>query len=132
MGMVKKVFNAVTTTNTIESGGGLSSLLVPRKMNALGSVLTLGGMAMFGTGKEVYKARNQMKTGTVKYLGGPARMTHSFTSGAVQSMNKVARGDYAAFSDMAEEAMTNTGVYGAIENYGVTPQFISAVYGMRR
>ena len=132
MAMVKKVFNALTEPNTIDKGGGLSSLLVPRKVNALGTALALGGMTIFSTGKEVYKARNQMKTGTVKYLGGPARMTKSFTSGAVQGMNRMAKGDYMAFSDMAEEAMTNTGIYGNLENYGVTPQFVSAVYGMRR
>lgn len=126
---LKGLGKAFTTPNTIENGG-LSALLVPRKVNAAGAGLIVGGSFFFNAGKEGVKGRNKAALGPVSYSGGPARMTQSFVSGSVQAMHDVSGGNYAAFSDMAGGVMAGSTVGGKIENYGATPELISALYNM--
>ena len=130
MAMKQMMLNALTTPNTIENYGGWSSLLVPRKVNPLGAGVILGGMTAVNVAKEGLKLYNVATTGKVHYQGGPARMTSNFTSGAVEAMNRVSQGDYQAFSEMASAVMTPNSLGGKIETYGVTPKFVSAIYGM--
>ena len=139
MAMAKKALNtlgkvdkALTSENNIANGGGLSSLIVPRKINAKGAALLIGGMAVFTTGKEGFKAHNANKMGKISYMDGPARMTKSYTSGVVPAMMKASNGNYAAFSDMAEEVVSgHDNVFGSIlDDYGANPAMISALYGM--
>lgn len=126
---LKGLGKALTTPNTIENGG-LSALLVPRKVNAAGAALIVGGGYFFNAGREGIKGRNKAALGSVTYVGGPARMTQSFVSGGVQAMHDASGGNYAAFSDMAEEVMAGATVRGKIESYGATPELISALYNM--
>lgn len=129
MSMTRKVVNAMTTPNTIQDGGGLSSLLVPVKASPLGAGVILGGMILGGGLNQGIQHKNRSKMGKITYGGGPARMTGSFTSGAVPAMHRASGGNYEVFSDMVSSVM-NDG--SEIENYGVTPQFVSALYGMGR
>ena len=126
---IGKVGKALTTENTVELGG-LSAYLVPRRLNAAGVTLALGGMAGVSIGKEGIKSRNINKMGDITYSSGLARMTNSFTTGAPEAMYRVSGGNYNVFSDLAEEVVTDQSIGGKLENYGVTPQFVSALYNM--
>lgn len=126
---IKSVGKALTTENKIADGGGLSSLLVPRKVNGAGMALIVGGGLTIGLADSGIKSRNQALLGKVSYGDGMARMTGSFTSGAVPAMKRASGGNYEAFSDMAK-GVVSSGGYGAIEDYGATPELISALYNM--
>ena len=140
MAMVKKVLNtlgkvgkSLTTENTIAKGGGLSSVLIPRKVNAKGAAVLIGGAALIGTANEGLKARNVNKMGKITYANGPARMTKSYTSGAVPAIMQASQGNYEIFSDMAEEVVNgHLNIAGSIlDDYGATPAMIASLYGMR-
>lgn len=126
---IGKVGKALTTENTVEYGG-LSAYLVPRRLNNKGIALALGGMTAVSLGKEGIKSRNINKMGDITYSKGLARMTNSFSTGVPETMHRISGGNYEIFSDMAEEVVTNQSIGGRLENYGVTPQFISALYNM--
>ena len=68
-GMTKKILKEAvetfTSPNTIANGGGLSSLLIPRRINAKGAAVLIGGAAVLTTGKEGLKARNVNKMGKI-------------------------------------------------------------------
>lgn len=125
-----KVLDTFTAPNNIKNGGGLSSYLVPRKINAVGGLTIAGAIGAASIVKEGIQGHNRAKLGKVRYGDGPARMTNSFTSGVVPAMMKASRGNYDTFSDMAEEVITNDSIGGKIENYGATPALISALYNM--
>jgi hypothetical protein len=125
-----KVGKALTQENNIADGGGLSSLLIPRQVNGAGAAVIVGGGMALSMGNEGFKSRNKASLGRVSYGGGPARMTSSFTSGGVEAMHRVAGGNSAVFADLAEESLNNGSLGGAIENYGATPELISALYNM--
>ena len=139
MAMAKKVLNtlgkvgkALTTENNIANGGGWSSILIPRKANGKGvAVLAVGGTVL-GMGNEGLKARNTNKMGRISYMDGPARMTKSYTSGAIPAMMQASNGNYAAFSDMAEEVVSgHSNVFGSVlDDYGANPAMIASLYGM--
>lgn len=128
MAMMKKAVKAMVEPNTIQDGG-LSALLMPVKASPLGVGVILGGMTGLGLANQAFQQHNKSKMGKISYGGGPARMTGSFTSGAVPAMHRASGGNYQVFSDMASHVM-NEG--SEIQNYGVTPQFVSALYGMGR
>ena len=129
-GFFKKAFNAITRENKIEEGGGLSSIIIPRQLNSGGVALVAGGAALLSLGKTGFKVHNTAKMGRVSYTDGPARMTNSFTSGAVSAMRQASGGDYVKFADMAEDIVNGPLGYGRLETYGATPELISALYGM--
>ena len=135
-GMTKKILKEAveefTSPNNIANKGGLSSLLIPRKVNAKGAALLIGGAAVLNTGKEGLKARNANKMGKISYMDGPARMTKSYTSGAIPAMMQASNGNYAAFSDMAEEVVSgHNNVFGSVlDDYGANPAMIASLYGM--
>lgn len=65
-------------------------------------------------------------------MDGPARMTKSYTSGAIPAMMQASNGNYAAFSDMAEEVVSgHNNVLGSVlDDYGANPAMIASLYGM--
>lgn len=125
-----KVGKALTQENTIKNDGGLSSLLVPRQVNGAGAALIVGGSLAFTAGSKGLESRNRAKLGRISYSNGLARMTNSFTSGGVEAMHRVSGGNPAIFSDLAEESLSSGGIAGRIEDYGATPELISALYNM--
>ena len=125
IGGLGKIGKVLTEPNTIADGGGLSAALVPRRFTGTGAAVVMGGMGAFALGNEALKGRNKGVIGSVKYIDGPARMTRSYTSGAVNAMHRVSEGNYGVFSDMAHET-----VGGTLETYGATPELISALYHM--
>ena len=140
MAMTKKVLNtlgkvgkSLVTENNIANGGGLSSKIIPVKVNAKGAALILGAGTVLNYGNEGLKSRNTMKMGRISYMDGPARMTKSYTSGAVPAMMNASQGNYAAFSDMAEEVVKghNNFLGSILDDYGATPAMIASLYGMR-
>lgn len=120
-----KVGKALTEPNTVDNGGGLSALLVPRRFTATGAAAVLGGIGAISMANEGIKGRNNAIMGKVSYANGPARMTGSFVSGATQAMHRASGGNYAVFSDMAEEVVSS-----GLETYGATPALISSLYHM--
>lgn len=129
-GMVKKAIQTFTKPNIMSEGGGLSALIVRRKVNAKGAAVIIGGATAISMGKEGLQAHNRAKVGRIMYGDGPQRMTNSFTSGGIEAMHRASGGNYEAFSDMAEEVLQGRRINGAIDNYGVTPQMISSLYNM--
>lgn len=138
-GMVKKVLGAMTTANTVENGGGLSALLVPVKANALGVGAVLGGMTAWNVAKEGVKMHNQATMGKVRWQGVAARMTSNYekngalkmTSGATAAIYRAAQsGNSQLAYEMAEQTLKGPDIGGALETYGVTPKFVSSLYGM--
>lgn len=126
----KTVGKALTKPNTIENGGGLSSLIVRRRVNTAGGLTIVGTVGAFSLANEGFKGHNRAKLGKISYDDGMARMTNSFTSGAVPAMKKASGGNYEAFSDMAEEVVATPGPLGRLDDYGASPALISALYGM--
>ena len=45
-------------------------------------------------------------------------------------MHRVSGGNPGIFSDFAEEVVSSPGVTGKIDDYGATPELISALYNM--
>ena len=130
--ILKEAVETFTSPNNIANGGGLSSLLIPRRVNAKGAAVLIGGAAVLTTGKEGLKARNVNKMGKISYMDGPARMTQSYTTGAVQAMMKASNGNYEAFSDMAEEVVNGhmNSIGAILDDYGATPAMVASLYGM--
>lgn len=126
-GMAKKVLHTLTKPNNDPIGG----FFVPRQVNAGGAAVVLGGIAVISGGNEAVKARNAMQMGKVSYADGMARMTNSFTTGAVPAMMKASGGNYAAFADMADEVMMSRNPFGRVlDDYGANDKLISALYNM--
>lgn len=130
MGMEKKYLHGMLR----ESRGIISHGEFVPHITKKGGLIVLGGVTAFAIAKEGFKSRNQQKLGRISYADGPARMTGSFTSGAIPAMNRASGGNPAARNAMFMETM-NTGPGGSsplqkIENYGVDGQFISSLYNM--
>lgn len=126
----KKVFKSLTMENNISNDGGLSSLLIPRQANGKGVAVITGATALFALGDTGIKSRNRTKMGRISYGDGPARMTSSFTTGAVDAMKRASGNNPQVFSEMAQDVVTGGGIGGKIETYGVTPELISSLYNM--
>lgn len=120
-------------TNNIpfNEGGGLTSVLIPKRLTkaGIGSMFALSGAASIG--KEMFIASNIRKMGPVSYTGGPARMTNSFDSGAIQAIKQATK-DPNVQQDMLRKILksSNDGIIKNLEEYGVDGQFLSAFYGM--
>lgn len=116
--------------NTIADGGGLSSLLVPVKVNkrgGLAAISVVGGASLISNGAT---GNSKARMGAISYGDGMARMTDSFTTGGVEAMRRVSGGDYEAFSEMAGEALQSPTLAGQIDDFGANPGMIAALYGM--
>lgn len=116
---------------TLAEGGGFTSKLIPYQLTKVGIAagFAIGGAAALGT--EMLKNRNKLKMGPVSYDGGPDRMTHNVTSGAVEAI-KEATNDPAVQSDMLRKMVrADDGIINNIDEYGVDSEFVSAFYGMR-
>lgn len=125
----KAIGKALTESNTI-ADGGLSAILIPRRFTGPAALGIIGGMGAIGVANEGIKSRNRAIMGRVSYGGGMARMTSSYTSGIIPAMQRASGGNYAAFSDMAEEVVKGSGIGGSLETYGATPELVSALYHM--
>lgn len=126
----KKVFMSLTMENNIKNDGGLSSLLIPRQINGKGIAVVAGASTVLAFGDSGIQNRNRVKMGRVTYNDGPARMTNSFTTGAVDAMKRASDGNPQVFSEMAQDVVKGTGVGGPLDTYGATPELISALYNM--
>ena len=126
----KKIFKSLTVENNISNGGGLSSLLVRRQVNGKGIAVIAGASTLLSLGDTGIKTRNKTKMGRVSYGDGPARMTSSFTTGAVDAMKRASSNNPQVFSEMAQDVVTGSGIGGKLETYGATPELISSLYNM--
>ena len=126
----KKIFKSLTVENNISNDGGLSSLLVRRQANGKGIAVIAGASTLLSLGDTGIKTRNKTKMGKVSYGDGPARMTSSFTTGAVDAMKRASGNNPQVFSEMAQDVVTGSGIGGKIETYGATPELISSLYNM--
>ena len=123
----KTLVDTFTTPNNLANGGGLSSFLVPRRVNAAGGMAIAGTIGAVTLVNEGFKGHNKATLGRVSYGDGMARMTKSFTTGAVPAMMRASGGNYEVFSDMAEEVVKAP---FSIDDYGASPALISALYNM--
>ena len=126
----KKIFKSLTVENNISDGGGLSSLLIRRQVNGKGIAVIAGASTLLSLGDTGIKTRNKTKMGRVSYGDGPARMTSSFTTGAVDAMKRASGNNPQVFSEMAQDVVTGSGIGGKLETYGATPELISSLYNM--
>ena len=126
----KKVFKSLTVENNLKNDGGWSSFIVPRQVNGKGIAVVTGATALFTLGDTGIKTRNKTKMGKISYGDGPARMTSSFTTGAVDAMKRASNNNPQVFSEMAQDVVTGSGISGKIETYGATPELISSLYNM--
>ena len=126
----KKMFKSLTVENNISDGGGLSSLIIPRQVNGKGIAVIAGASTLLSLKDTGIKTRNKTKMGRVSYGDGPARMTSSFTTGAVDAMNRASGNNPQVFSEMAQDVVTGSGISGKMETYGATPELISSLYNM--
>ena len=126
----KKIFKSLTVENNLKNDGGWSSLLVKRQVNGKGIAVIAGASTLLSLGDTGIKTRNKTKMGKVSYGDGPARMTSSFTTGAVDAMKRASGNNPQVFSEMAQDVVTGSGIGGKIETYGATPELISSLYNM--
>ena len=126
----KKIFKSLTVENNLKNDGGWSSLLVPRQVNGKGIAVIAGASTLLSLGDTGIKTRNKTKMGRVSYGDGPARMTSSFTTGAVDAMKRASGNNPQVFSEMAQDVVTGSGIGGKLETYGATPELISSLYNM--
>ena len=126
----KKIFKSLTVENNLKNDGGWSSLLMPRQVNGKGIAVIAGASTLLSLGDTGIKTRNKTKMGRVSYGDGPARMTSSFTTGAVDAMKRASGNNPQVFSEMAQDVVTGSGIGGKIETYGATPELISSLYNM--
>lgn len=126
----KKIFKSLTVENNLKNDGGWSSLLVPRQVNGKGIAVIAGASTILSLGDAGIKTRNKTKMGKVSYGDGPARMTSSFTTGAVDAMKRASGNNPQVFSEMAQDVVTGSGIGGKLETYGATPELISSLYNM--
>ena len=126
----KKIFKSLTVENNLKNDGGWSSLLVKRQVNGKGIAVIAGASTLLSLGDTGIKTRNKTKMGKVSYGDGPARMTSSFTTGAVDAMKRASGNNPQVFSEMAQDVVTGSGIGGKLETYGATPELISSLYNM--
>ena len=126
----KKIFKSLTVENNLKNDGGWSSLLVRRQVNGKGIAVIAGASTLLSLGDTGIKTRNKTKMGKVSYGDGPARMTSSFTTGAVDAMKRASGNNPQVFSEMAQDVVTGGGIGGKLETYGATPELISSLYNM--
>ena len=126
----KKIFKSLTVENNLKNDGGWSSLLVRRQVNGKGIAVIAGASTLLSLGDTGIKTRNKTKMGKVSYGDGPARMTSSFTTGAVDAMKRASGNNPQVFSEMAQDVVTSRGIGGKLETYGATPELISSLYNM--
>ena len=126
----KKIFKSLTVENNLKNDGGWSSLLVQRQVNGKGIAVIAGASTLLSLGDTGIKTRNKTKMGRVSYGDGPARMTSSFTTGAVDAMKRASGNNPQVFSEMAQDVVTGSGIGGKLETYGATPELISSLYNM--
>ena len=116
---------------TFQEGGGLTSVLLPKRLTKFGVGLGIGVGTAASMGTEMFKMHNQMKVGKVTYQGGPQRMTDNFNSGAIEAIANVTD-DPKIQQEMISKVLKNSdSLYGNIEEFGVDGAFLSAFYGMR-
>ena len=126
----KKIFKSLTVENNLKNDGGWSSLLVKRQVNGKGIAVIAGASTLLSLGDTGIKTRNKTKMGRISYGDGPARMTSSFTTGAVDAMKRASGNNPQVFSEMAQDVVTGSGIGGKLETYGATPELISSLYNM--
>ena len=115
---------------TVAEGGGLTSKIIPYQLTKTGIAagFAIGGAAALGT--EMLRQHNKIKMGPVSYEGGPDRMTHNVTSGAVEAIKEVTD-DPAVQADMLRKmTRTDDGIINNMDEFGVDSEFVSAFYGM--
>ena len=116
-----------------EGRGLMHSEIIPKHFTAKGAVAVGGGLlALKGTG-ELIRGAGATRHGYISYGDGPAKMTNSFTSGAVQAMHEASKGNYEVFSDMARDVVKPSlasGIGGRLDDYGADANMISALYNM--
>ena len=115
---------------TIAEGGGLTSKIVPYQLTKVGIGAGIGLSGAASLGKEMFIQHNKMKMGPISYTGGPDRMTHNVTSGAIEAIDKITNDPEVKADMLRKIAHTSDGIVNNLEEYGVDSEFISAFYGM--
>lgn len=136
-GMKKKIIEGLgkagkdfTKPNTVENGGGLSALLVPRKLNAKGGLALMGAATGGILISEGARGNSRARAGTISYGDSMARMTNSFNTGVVDAMQRSSGGDYEEFSEMAKDVLQSPSALTQLDDFGANPGMISALYNM--
>ena len=126
MSLVSRAIDTFTVPN--DSQNGLISAVVPRRLKP-GIAGAIFAAPITGSTAQTLLG---MHMGKISYSPGMTQMTGTFGSGAVEAMMRGSQGNYSKFAAMAERVVQGDGIINKIDNYGVTPQFISALYNMGR
>ena len=130
MSLVTRAIDAFTVPN--ESENGLLSAVVTRRLKPSVAGAVFVAPIVGSTAQTLLGMHNRRKMGKISYSPGMTQMTGTFGSGAVEAMMRGSQGNYTKFAAMAERVVQGDGIINKIDNYGVTPQFISALYNMGR
>ena len=130
MSLVSRAIDTFTVPN--DSQNGLLSVVMPVRASPLLATGIYAAPIIGSAGKALLGMHNRRKMGEISYSPGMTQMTGTFGSGAVGAMMRGSQGNYSKFAAMAERVVQGDGIINKIDNYGVTPQFISALYNMGR
>ena len=130
MSLVSRAIDTFTVPN--DSQNGLLSAVMPVRASPLLATGIYAAPIIGSAGKALLGMHNRRKMGEISYSPGMTQMTGTFGSGAVGAMMRGSQGNYSKFAAMAERVVQGDGIINKIDNYGVTPQFISALYNMGR
>lgn len=108
---------------------GWSRKFIPKVANAKLGLPIMGAAAVGTIGYEGVKSRNSNKLGYVSYQDGPARMTSSQTTGALQVARS--QGSREGFEGIAKAAMKTESLAGKINDFGATGDLVFALHNAR-
>ncbi len=141
MGLVRKAVGAVGTVGkglwhlgtrdnlTPTTGGGLTSAIIKRQVNALGFAGLTGAMTVGSLIKNGWEMNNRRTMGYTTFQDGLTRMTDSHGSDVIEVMKRSAQGDYGTFAELATPVMRSPGL-GRIDDFGANPALIASLYHM--
>lgn len=104
-----------------------------KQLTGPATAAVLAGVGLVTAVPALVQARNVNTMGRISYGDGPARMTKSYTTGAVQAMKRASGGNYEVFSDMAKDVVKGNSISPishVLDDYGANPAMISALYNM--
>lgn len=125
MALTKAILDTFTKPNVTD----LTSYVVPRMANGLGTAVLLGATPIASFLKEGYQAHNRAKAGRVTGASEPARLISRAGSGVPNAIKRISNGNYGVYADMAGRVLESQ--RPNLDTYGVTPQLVSALYNMQ-
>lgn len=107
-----------------------SRKFVPKTANLAGFAGITGVTSAAILADEGFKARNSNKLGYISYMDGPARMTSSQTTGALEAAKN--SGSKEMFNEIVTQAMQSSNDFNKIDDFGATGDLVFALHNAAR